>query len=99
MQKHLTKQLSNGVSIKGSFKHGLRGCYIDLYIMSKDNIILATKTFTVAGELYDAQSALINGISKVELVMNKFKVNQLQEIKSLKKACPLVMLSAFPAIA
>lgn len=95
----MQKQLSNGVSIKGSFKHGLRGCYIDIYIMSKDNVILATKTFTVSGELYDAQSALMSGISKVELIMNKYKVNQIQEIKSLKKACPLVMLSAFPATA
>lgn len=87
---------ANGLSVKGSFKHSMRGCYIDLYIMDNRGYVLASKNFSIKGTVFIAHVALCDRIRIVADVISRYKLDTVLDPACLERVAPMILLSAFP---
>jgi hypothetical protein len=96
MFRSSTITLKNGIIIKGSYSPSVHGTYIDLFICSRDGVILGRKSFANREPLADMSVMVGKLVSIAEKVMVQYKIDQLTSPKVLEAVVPFVIEKLFP---
>lgn len=93
--KTIDVTLKNNLSVKGSYKYSLRGCYFDFYVLSPNGRIIATQTFSNKDFITAASDTLKAGIDQLATILVTYKLDELVSEKALAAIVPAVIKKAF----
>lgn len=95
-QDSLTQALSNGVTVKGCYKHSLNGTHFDLYVLSPLNEILATHHIGVSGHAPNPGEILQNEVGRIAAALKLYRFDQLKEVPIQIAAAEYVLRVLYP---
>lgn len=87
--------LKNGLSIKGSYKYSLKGCYFDFFVVNKMGYVLGRQNFMGIQMLKEAGDMVTAGIEKLASILIAYKIDQVNSEKGLAAVVPVVIKRAF----